>query len=401
MPELNDSRYTGLFRSIGATACRPHDPHVAVWAATAANRPWPAEDAAGGAGWTDAEARAACMGEVIERWQTHALPRDRLVRSSYAQWKLGEPAIDPERFVRFHRDQHALPGFSYERLDRDVEVDWVACRAWRTGEPIWAPADLVFLDRRPETPMPRFGPTISTGWAAHSSFASAVTAAIREVIERDAVVGAWWGSYPLLELDDRQVGATLGEAMTARIRRPNLRWRWYRVVTPFSEHVTLATIDGEDREGRLFAIGSACRSDRRASLEKSAIEAVQSWRYVRTLLVRQDAARVDVPTSFMEHAVFYTRHPRRLSETCLAHADHSQEDGRTDDPIHRMIARLPSLAIRHATPPALIDRGYAVARVVIPELQPLHGDHRFPFLGGPLWRRPIEAWPTIPPHPFA
>jgi hypothetical protein len=40
-------------------------------------------------------------------------------------------------------------------------------------------------------------------------------------------------------------------------------------------------------------------------------------------------------------------------------------------------------------------------RVIVPELQPLHGDHRMPFLGGPLWNRPLAAWTTIPPHPFA
>src|SRR5213075_2309773 len=113
----------------------------------------------------------------------------------------------------------------------------------------WAPADLVFLDMRPGA-VPRFGPTISTGWAAHADPAAAARAGVLEAIERDA-----------------------------RIARANLRWRWYRIVTPYSPHVVLATVDGEDREGYVFAIGSACRLDRAAAVDKATLEAVQGRHY--------------------------------------------------------------------------------------------------------------------------
>ena len=43
----------------------------------------------------------------------------------------------------------------------------------------------------------------------------------------------------------------------------------------------------------------------------------------------------------------------------------------------------------------------AILRVLVPGLQPLHADHRVPFLGGPLWRpRGLAEWAAIPPHPF-
>ena len=204
MQDVIANRYTGLFRSFGATQVRAHDPDVVVWAGVPANRPWPSSpdgrrgnlgDAVGGAGWTEDAAMRACAGEAIERWQTHPLRTDRLVRASFDSWSRAEPAIDPTRFVRFHAAQHALPGFPFEQLTHATELDWVACRMLGSGERCWAPADLVFLDLRPGTPS-RFGPTISTGWAAHATPASAVEAAIREVVERDAQIGAWWGRYP-------------------------------------------------------------------------------------------------------------------------------------------------------------------------------------------------------------
>ncbi|MDQ3299415.1 MAG: YcaO-like family protein [Myxococcota bacterium] len=397
---LITNRYTGLFRSIGAIPPRAHDPDVAVWAGIPANRPWPAADAVGGAGWTADAAERACIGEAIERWQTHPLPLDTLVRSSYAGWSRPdhEPAIDPRRFVRFHPDQHAHAGFPYEPLAADTELDWIACRMLGDGAPCWVPADLVFLDWRPGM-RPRFGPMISTGWSAHATVQAALEGAILEAIERDALVGAWWGRYPLVELDDTQARALLQTGdRWSRIARPNLRWRWYRVITPRAAHVTIATLQGEDREGLVFSIGSACRLDAPASLAKAALEAVQGRHYVRHLMTT--TADGPEPTSFAEHAVYYTRHPARLAETCLASATRERAVPSADD-LRALVARLPPIAFRIATPPALVDHGYVVVRVIVPELQPLHGDHRLPFLGGPLWDRPIADWLAIPPHPFA
>jgi hypothetical protein len=58
---------------------------------------------------------------------------------------------------------------------------------------------------------------------------------------------------------------------------------------------------------------------------------------------------------------------------------------------------------RSMTPPALATEGlgWHVLRVVVPGLQPLHGDHRLPHLGGPLWApRGLADWNEMPPHPM-
>lgn len=407
------NRFTGLFRSLGPTPPRPHDPDVSVWAGVPANRPWPASDAAGGAGWTDDDAERACVGEAVERWQTHALPTDRLVRASYAELVgagmtdtgLTGAAIDPQAVVRFSDEQYAVPGFPYEPLTRTTTTDWVRARVLGTGAPIWVPAELVFLDLRPTAAPPRFGPTISTGWAAHVTPQQALAAAVCEVIERDAVVGAWWGRYPVEELDGARVWSLLGDAVRARLVRPNLRWRWFHVVTPRAMHVTMATCEGIDREGDVFAIGSACRLNRRASLEKSALEAVQGRHYVRYLLatttVTATASDHAVPTSFAEHAAFYSRYPGLRASTCLASATRTSSLDAPDQLLGALIDQLGRAAFRMATPPGLVGRGYHVVRLVAPALQPLHGDHRLPVLGGPLWHRSLAAYANIPPHPFA
>ena len=55
------------------------------------------------------------------------------------------------------------------------------------------------------------------------------------------------------------------------------------------------------------------------------------------------------------------------------------------------------------TPPELLQRARGrlrVLRVLIPGLQPLHGDDRLPLLGGPLWGRPVREFAALAPHPY-
>jgi hypothetical protein len=44
---------------------------------------------------------------------------------------------------------------------------------------------------------------------------------------------------------------------------------------------------------------------------------------------------------------------------------------------------------------------WLVLRVVVPGLQPLHGNHALAHLGGPLWApRGLAEWRDVPPHPM-
>jgi ribosomal protein S12 methylthiotransferase accessory factor len=196
------SRFTGLFRASGAAPRRAHDPAVSVWSGTPANRPVTGQvDGVGGAGWTDEAARLAGVGEAIERWQTHRLPGD-VVRRARACDLAG--ALGPAAWVLFHAAQYAQPGFPFVPLPADAELDWVTFRRVSDGEPVWVPAELAFMDLRPGA-RHRFTPAISTGWSAHRSvprgpIEHAVLRGVQEVIERDALMGGWWRSYPVEEL---------------------------------------------------------------------------------------------------------------------------------------------------------------------------------------------------------
>jgi ribosomal protein S12 methylthiotransferase accessory factor len=401
------SPYTGLFRGCGPVPPRPLDPAVFAWAGTLPGwGPDGSDLAAGGAGWDAAEAEAAGVGEAVERWQCRPLPQDGVIEASFASWTLDEPTVDPACWVLFHRGQYARPGFPFAPLTPQSVCSWVCCREVLSGMPVWVPEGFVFLRPRKVQTWP-FGPVISTGLAAGKVGDPVSLRGLQEVIERDALVGAWWGHYPLYEHPVEGVLATLPADRSRRLLRPNLRYRCYRVGTPFSAHTTVVTLEGEDREGWCFSVGSACRPSRTASWQKAFLEAVQGRHYVRYLL-GLGAGRVEgPPADLAAHAAYYSLHPEQLVATVLHRPATADPDpGTTVEGMPELSARLGddhAILFRDLTPPALVAEGlgWVVLRVIVPGLQPLHGHHSFPFLGGPLWGdRPPEDWTEVPPHPF-
>jgi ribosomal protein S12 methylthiotransferase accessory factor len=444
---------TGVVTSLARIEPRPYDPEVSVWgglAATAAGLL-----PVGGAGWTDEAARLACLGEAVERLSSRALPVDRLLEAS---WPLDEPAIDPRAWALFSREQYEQPSFPFRPFAPGTSCPWVACRRYPGGELVWVPEPFVFLLPRanlretPPQPLPREGlgseseaevgdgrlkhahtiaPGLSTGFAAGRAGDRVLLRGLQEVIERDALMGAWWGAYPLEELDRREVLERLGDH-ARRVSRPNLTYRFFRVRSPLSDHVTLATLEGEDREGPCFSVGSACRERLADSLSKALLEAVQGRHYVRRLLREtppqplpreglgsESEAEVDdgrlklrdgfgtpIPRSFADHAVYYSKNPGELARTPFARARGGDLGDGGEEPLDALVERLgPGRPVlwRLVTSPPVVRHapGWCVVRVVVPGLAPLHGDHGLAHLGSPLWGdRPLADWVAWPPHPF-
>ncbi|MBI3267602.1 MAG: YcaO-like family protein [Planctomycetes bacterium] len=406
-----DNRYTGLFTSFDAPLGRPHDPDVPLWAGSLAGSGTRAQVVhVGGAGWTPEQARAACLGEAIERFDTRVLDADRIVEATYRDWPLEETAVAPERWVLFHPEQYALPGFPFRPFTQATPCRWACFREAGTGATTWIPEEFGFLFGRAGAEH-GLAPSISTGLSCGRWGDPVLLRGLQEVVERDALVGAWWGAHALEEWPAERVFFLLGEDTAHRVRRPHLGYRFYRVRTPFTAHATIATVEGEDREGFLFSTGAACRETRAESFRKALLEALQGWHYVRFLKGRRgaDPPADEPPRDFSEHALYYALHPERLDRTPLRNAPCAEEEGDEgpaeglDELRARLGVRQPVL-FRNVTPPSIAGAApeWYVLKVVVPGLQPLHGHHHLPHLGGSLWApRGWAAWQDVLPHPFA
>lgn len=401
-----ESTFTGLFRDFQRLTPRAHDPEVSICAGIAPSI-HPDETSllhVGGCGWSDDAAANACAGEAIERLFAYPTEQDAAIESSYEDWPLHEPAIPPDRWVLFHPQQYARDDFPFEPLTSQTCCRWVCFRDVSNGEPQWVPEEFAYLLPRAGC-RHRFCPATSTGLAAGTGGQPVVLRALQEVIERDALLGAWWGRYPAEEFHQE---TAWGAEESFRLQRPNLRWRFFRIGSPFSHHVTIVTVEGEDREGFCHSIGSACRESRRASWMKATVEAVQGRHYVRHLRQQRATEVLQPPLkTFADHAVYYSFHRDELERTALNRARPTSEaTAPPDEGLALLCERLRKSSpvfVRNLTPPMLAGEGldWRVVKVLVPGLQPLHGDDLFAHLGGELWLpRGLEEWCVVPPHPF-
>ena len=400
----SESRYTGLFSRFGELPGRAFDPDVLM---VGAQLPaWSCrtdEIAIGGAGLDLESARGACFGEALERYQPYPLPQDRQIETPFAEWPLPDPVVAPDRWVLFSDQQYRSEGFPYRPLTAESRIPWVSFREASTGEPRWVPSEMAYLFHAPGRP-PRLCPAISTGLSAGAP-GTVLLRGVQEIIERDALMGAWWGKYPVQEWQAARVLPGLPPGLVERVLRPNLCYRFYHLGSPFSGHATLVTVAGEDTEGWSFSVGSACRETRSGSWAKSILEAIQSRHYVRYLRKERPAPDRAMPRGFDEHAAYYSFYPERLKETVLEKPAPATTPEVGPEGFSELAAKLGPgrpVLFRNMTPPgiAAAEPGACVLRVLVPGLQPLHGHHGLAHLGGPLWgARPLADWERHPPHP--
>jgi ribosomal protein S12 methylthiotransferase accessory factor len=403
--------YTGLFTAFGELPSLPHDPSVMLWAASLSPRgPRSEPTEIGGAGLSLERARLACLGEGVERFSGHPLPSDEFVEASHDELAargvgVDGGVVDPQRWVLFHPHQYASGRVPFEPLARSTRCRFTRFRESCTGRSLLVPEDFAFLYPRAGA-RHRFAPGISTGLSAGRAGDPVILRGLQELIERDAMVGAWWGRYPLERWDGANVFDALGREVGARFERPNLRYRFHRIRSPLSDHVTLVTLEGDERDGFCFSIGTACRESLAESFEKSLLEAVQGRHFVRHLR-RLGRGTREHPRDFVEHALFYSEWPERLDATVLRRPVAAAPPKRSAETLASLATRLGPerpVLVRMMTPPEVsaLAPDWIVVRVLVPGLQPLHGQHAAPLLGGPLWgARPISDWQRIPPHPFA
>lgn len=410
-----ESRFTGIFTSFGPLDARPYDPDIYTWGASVV--PYGMRSSTisiGGAGWTTEGARMACIGEAIERFQAYPSADDQTILSAIKDWPIDEPFIDIDRWILFHPEQYQQPDFPFKPFTNKTVCHWTCLREFNTGLPYWIPEEFAFLFPRITRDMEaehHLCASISTGLSSGKFGDNIILRGAQEVIERDGIIGAWWCSYPLEEWDQNFIFSLFDKQIIDRIVRPNLKYRFYRVDSPFSTNITIVTVEGEDLEGYCFSAGAACRETLKASWLKSILEAVQGKYFVRYLkgeIINGRGNREDIPLDFPDHAVYYTLFPEKLANTAFHNAQQNSRhcellDIEDLNILAKKLTTKRPILFRDMTPTEVAKfTDWRVVKVVIPGLQPMHGNHKLPHLGGFLWApRNLQDWYKTPPHPFA
>ena len=225
-------------------------------------------DYGSGAAESHARARAAALGEAVERYSATYLPTSRLLRTTARA--LGGRAVPPGRFALFHAAQLGHPSFPFASFSEDTELDFVEGVSLADGAPAFAPAALVFLRPPPSTAPPIAYPT-SSGLACAPTAREAALAALLELVERDAVMLAWNArlSLPRIAWESDPIACTLAD----RFFDPTgLRYGVVSGSMFLHVPVAIAIVHGAPGSGAALAVGAGCAADPRDAWLKALSE---------------------------------------------------------------------------------------------------------------------------------
>jgi len=366
-------------------------------------------------------ARAAAIGEALERYSGAYLPVDRLQRATATQ--LGEGAVDPSRFALFHSSQYGTPGFPFVPFTAGTPTTFVEGTALADGSPAFLPAELVYLSR-PDLRAAPIGYATSSGLACGPSFAEATLGALFELIERDAVMLAWKCrlTLPLLEWSGDNTLATIDRTYFAATGG---RFSVIDASRFLEIPVAISVLRGHPGSGASLAVGAAAAAHVGDAWLKAVSESFGVYRWLRHQ-ARTGAGAPDDPNnveSFDDHMLFYASPERAAAATFFdGSADRrpTREIGPVEgsaprtqiDSLVSKLARLDIAAyVVDVTSPDVRELGLTVTRVIAPELCALDVSHRARFLGGErlttaayesgLRATPLELVDVNPlPHPF-
>jgi ribosomal protein S12 methylthiotransferase accessory factor len=368
-------------------------------------------------------ARAAAIGEALERYSALYVPRER-VRLATAR-SLGDAAVPPSRFALFHPTQHAAGELPFVEFTEDTQTAFVEGIELDDGSAAHLPAELVYLGRPATASLP-IAYSTSNGLACAGTFTEAVLRALLELVERDAVMLAWKCrlSLPLLDWTDDDGLLTYDRRFFGRT---GLAFGVLDGSVFLDVPVAIAVVHGHPASGASLAMGAGAGATIADAWLAAVSEGFGVFRWVRQQTLDlppgtppPDPDRIE---TFEEHLLSYAR-PEQARLARFLDASEERTPTRSvqalegTSPRSQVEAVLRRLARRglsayavDVTSPDVRALGLHVARVIVPELCALDVSHRARFLGGTrlytaayeagLVPSPLEPADLNPlPHPF-
>jgi ribosomal protein S12 methylthiotransferase accessory factor len=389
------SPLTGIVRDVSQLMHGADEPRLAAFGCTLASgaRTVGSQtvEVTGSAKIDPDRARAASIGEAIERYSASVVPPGLQVTTA---GELGERAVDPARFALFHRRQF-VPGFPFEPFTRSTRLAFVEGFSLADGSPAYLPAQLAYLTTiSADEPLVCY-PT-SNGLACGATLAEAVLAGLLELVERDAMMISWSNRLSLPRLawhDDPAIAA-----VDARVFAPTgLRYHVVDTSVFFDVPATIAVVEGAPGEPATVAFGAGCAPTIEEAWRTSLAEAFSVRRWLGEILHAEPDRRVvdarEVRT-FDDHMVFYAdperaraasflwSGPDRLDTRDVAPLAGVTPKERIDEVVRRLDARGVSAYAVDVTSPDVEELGLKVAHVVAPELCALDVLAVAPYRGG-------------------
>jgi len=324
------------------------------------------------------QAMASALMEAIEGFHAEEVGEGR--RACYREIAAEGAVVDPLALCTTGRP-----------FDVEAKISWLEGYDLLQQEPCWVPAETVHTDYT--QPLDGYFLAGSNGLASGNHLVEAISSAICELVERDAV--AVWSASGIRErarrgLDIASIDDLDCRALLAKYDEAGIAVRLWKVTTEIGIAAFICDIrdlsEGDPRRLRRFH-GAGCHPDRAIALTRALTEAAQT-RLTYIAGIRDDllpAEYQEPPTADIVDALLdalrQESEPHSFRDVPSFAADDLGQD------LHWELERLRAAGIGRVVVVDLTrpDFGVSVVRVVIPGLE---GDIRHPhYTPGPRARR--------------
>ena len=393
----------GLVRRIFETPQPRGEPRIfnyaAEMAATGEYLPLLCFTNIGGAGLTREQAYRAALGEAVERYCSSVLFGDDLILKTYEEMSRDGRAVRPGELSLFHPSQRA--SIKYSWFEQDTKLAWTRGRTVMKGEPVYVPASLAYAPYHPfraDEGEKTVAPGISTGLASGHSLDAALLGGIYEAIERDAFSIHWLNRIPAAKID-LSSDTELAAWYRAHFECEGLEFSLFDMTTDIAVPAVLAVIVDHRKTPPMVCVGGAAHSSALRAAQKALVEAAQTLQWAAYLgrrsepfIISADYASID---EFEKHvylyaytdrlaAVDFLRNSRRtVALRSLPSVSYDSRANELTGVCGLLEAAGCEVIAVDLTSVDVAECGYYVTKAIVPQLQPLEGDHAHRFLGGP------------------
>jgi ribosomal protein S12 methylthiotransferase accessory factor len=421
---LVDGR-TGVVSTLTDFPVAPNAPSVFLSGATLprtlvfSSAPAPRLNSA--AGLTSDAARAAALGEAVERYCGTQYGWREMRIATYEELRIaGIRAVSPAEMPLAHPSQHE-PGGGLERVSPftpTTRLRWVSGYEVRTGRPIEIPACRIYMGYRTSDPEEsQIDWAVSTGQSCHFDPATAMLGGLLEVVERDSFMITWLHRLGRHRIDPGS-GPQLGPIFRQRFRRQGLEYRLFDITSDLGIPTVLAVLLSphpfEPRAARSVSLGAAAHPNPERAAIKALLETAQSLPFLRTVLraPRRSLREAADFRDFDDHVALYADGERTEALAFLLDGEEtvgieslpSFGSGSPTEDLHACMGRLDGAGLKaiasEITTPDVRCSGLHVFKVLVPGAVELK-TQRTLFLGPQrLYDAPRRmGWPDVATHP--
>ncbi len=417
-------RAVGVIRQYGTSGRMCDEPPLFRWYADyRIGEEW---RAGGVSSENDSVACTKAVAEALERYLwfervDYAIsPR----RATYKEIIASGPAINPETFAGYTREQREQS--QSNQLLENSRFTWIRGYSWTQNRSIWIPAQVVsacpefrsLYNSGEREPLIR--ERITTGLATHTSQILALLGGVCEIVERDAYIIMWLNHLSCPQINPIEVAKEspgLARLMTI-VNRYRLRPYFIRMPTDAPAYAICVVLEDETGNIPRLTVGLSANTKFPEACEKALTEAIRAR--PRTRLQIKDDKTTDAAKDVGHHGrlAYWARNDQNEKLRFLLKGDVTSVprepwDSETpEEAFERLLVWARSQQYEVASVPFTKSKAnvtpWHVEMVVMPQMQPLYFNEKFPCIGGSRLRSvPHQLGYKTPssfyleePHPF-